>query len=78
MFGPSLQTTHLANHRHNERLDHSARIQMVATHRRDTARPISHEAARRITVARLLDGTRHAAAAVATALTGNHQAGAQR
>jgi hypothetical protein len=78
MFGPSLQTTHLANHRHNERLEHSARIQMVANHRRDTQRPITHEGSRRITVARLLDSTRHAAAAVATALVGSHGAGAER
>jgi hypothetical protein len=78
MFGPSLQTTHLANHRHSQRLEHSARIQMVAQHRRDTQRPITHEGSRRITVARLLDSTRHAAAAVATVFVGTHRASAER
>jgi len=78
MFGPSLQTTHLANHRHSQRLEHSARVQMVANHRRDTQRPITHEGSRRNTVARLLDGTRHAAAALTTALVGKQGASAER
>lgn len=78
MFGPSLNTTHLANHRHHERLEHSARIQMVANHRRDTQRPINREGARHITVARLVATAAGAARSVASVLTGNSHANAER
>lgn len=78
MFGPSLNTTHLANHRHNERLEHSARIQMVANHRRDTQRPINHEGARHLTAARLVATVAGAAKNVASALTGHSHASAER
>lgn len=78
MFGPSLNTTHLANHRHNERLEHSARIQMVANHRRDTQRPVNHEGARHLTAARLMATAAGAARSVASALTGGSRASAGR
>lgn len=78
MFGPSLNTTHLANHRHHERLEHSARIQMVARHRRDTQRPINHEGARVNTAARLMASAAGAARSVASALTGRSHASAER
>ena len=78
MFGPSLNTTHLANHRHNERLEHSARIQMVAQHRRDTQRPVNREGARQLTAARLMASAAGAARGVAAALTGNSHASAER
>lgn len=78
MFGPSLNTTHLANHRHHERLEHSARIQMVANHRRDTQRPINHEGARHNTAARLVATAAGAARSVASVLTGNSHANAER
>lgn len=78
MFGPSLNTTHLANHRHNERLQHSARIQMVARHRRDTQRPVSHEGARHLTAARLMGAAAGAAKSIVTALTGSSHASAER
>lgn len=78
MFGPSLNTTHLANHRHHERLEHSARIQMVANHRRDTHRPVNHEGARYLTAARLMATAAGAARSVASALTGSSHARAER
>lgn len=78
MFGPSLSTTHLANHRHQERLEHSARIQMVSHHRRDTQRPVNHEGARQITAARLMAAATGAARSVASALTGSSHANAER
>jgi hypothetical protein len=78
MFGPSLNTTHLANHRHNERLEHSARIQMVAQHRRDTQRPVNHEGARHLTAARLMASAAGAARSVAAALGGGSHARAER
>jgi hypothetical protein len=78
MFGPSLNTTHLANHRHNERLEHSARIQMLAQHRRDTQRPVNHEGARHLTAARLIASAAAAARSVASALTGSSHARAER
>lgn len=78
MFGPSLNTTHLANHRHHERLEHSARIQMVARHRRDTQMPGDREAARRLTAARLMASAAGAAKTVAMALTGGTHARAER
>lgn len=78
MFGPSLNTTHLANHRHHERLEHSARIQMVATHRRDTQRAINHEGARHLTAARLISSAAGAARSAASALTGSSHARAER
>lgn len=78
MFGPSMNTTHLANHRHHERLEHSARIQMVAQHRRDTQRPINHEGARRLTVARLVSAASGAASSIAATLTGGNRVDAKR
>lgn len=78
MFGPSLNTTHLANHRHNERLEHSARIQMIARHRRDTQRAVDREGARHLTAARLLASAAGAVRSVASALTGSTQARAER
>ena len=78
MFGPSLNTTHLANHRHHERLEHSARIQMVANHRRDTQRPVNHEGARHLTAARLMAAAAGAAKSVAASLTGSSHASAER
>ena len=78
MFGPSLNTTHLANHHHNERLEHSARIQMVANHRRDTHRAVNHEGARHLTASRLLATAAGAARSVASALTGSSHASAER
>ena len=78
MFGPSLNTTHLANHRHNERLEHSARIQMVANHRRDTQRPVNHEGARHLTAARLMERAAGAAKSVAAAVGGSSHARAER
>ncbi len=78
MFGPSLNTTHLANHRHHERLEHSARIQMVANHRRDTQRAVNHEGARHLTAARLMATAAGAARSIASALTGSSHASAER
>ena len=78
MFGPSLSTTHLANHRHHERLEHSARLQMVANHRRDTQRPINHEGSRHLTAARLVSSAAGAARSVVSALTGSSHARAER
>ena len=78
MFGPSLNTTHLANHRHHERLEHSARIQMVARHRRDSQRPINYEGARGLTAAPLMAAAAGAAKSVASALTGSSRASAGR
>lgn len=78
MFGPSLTTTHLANHRHHERLEHSARIQMVALHRRDTQRPVNHEGARHLTAARLMTAATGAAKSIAATLTASPHAHARR
>lgn len=78
MFGPSMNTTHLVNHRHNERLEHSARIQMIASHRHDTQRAVTQEGARRNTVARLAASVSAAATGLAHTLTGSPRARAQR
>lgn len=78
MFGPSLNTTHLANHRHHERLEHSARIQMVADHRRDAQRPINVEGARSLTATRLMATAAGAARSAFSALTGTSRAKAER
>ena len=78
MFGPSLHTTHLANHRHSERLEHSARIQMVANHRRDAHRAVNHEGARHLTAARLLASATGAVRGVAAAFGGGSHARAER
>lgn len=53
MFGPSLSTTHMANARHAERLDHAARIHRVQDERRHSESPISAATYRLMTIRRL-------------------------
>ncbi len=69
MFGPSLSTTHMANARHAERLDHAARIHQVQDERRHGESPISAATYRLMTVRRL------AAAKVAAIFGSTHAHG---
>jgi hypothetical protein len=53
MLGPNHHTFHLANQAYEERLNHSARIQMIQRERHDESRPVDHQEHRLITVRRL-------------------------
>ncbi len=78
MLGPNHHSHQLANQMYSERLSHAARIQMIARDRRDPQKPVSHEADRRMTVARLAAsaaGVVLTFALAATAAAGNAAGG---
>lgn len=59
MFGPSMNSTHLANARHADRLDHAARIRAAHQERRGDS-PVTSLNHRLLTVRRLAAGKVHA------------------